>query len=226
MHRPGEPWCWVCEEKVVCWTTQHLHPSNGAPRYHHTGRGKKRSLGPVQTLYFIRAESNSNLGRRNWCRRRSLGPSCSRWISANPGLNFNLGFFFFCPEAFSRIIFSILFRASTYQIAGKKNTTEFAFKAFISELKFHFNPGMLWTTKPLGELNSKGAESAHFGKLDYKNLCIWFGFVKFGGGINAGPHSFAALYELNLWNSIQLMKVHCLNRALERFSYDLEKWFR
>ena len=142
MHRPGEPWCWVCEEKVVCWTTQHLHPSNGAPRYHHTGREKKRYLGPVQTLYFIRAESNSNLGRRNWCRRRSLGLVARRSVSANPGLNFNPGFFFFCSQALSRIIFSILFRTSTHQIVGKKNTTEFAFKAFISELKFRSSRGI------------------------------------------------------------------------------------
>ena len=143
MYRPDEPWCWVCEEKVVCWTTQHLHPSNGAPRYHHTERGKKRSLGPVQTLYFIRAESNSNLGRRNWSGRWSLGPVVRRPVSANPGLNFILGFFFFCSEAFSRIIISILFRAfSTYQIVGKKNTTEFAFKALISEFKFRTNPGI------------------------------------------------------------------------------------
>ena len=69
-------------------------------------------------------------------------PSCSSPVSANPGLNFNLGFFFFCSEAFSRIIFSIFFRPSTYQIVGKKNTTEFAFKAFISELKFRTNPGI------------------------------------------------------------------------------------
>ena len=55
------------------------------------------------------------------------GPVVQRPISANPGLNFNLGFFFFCSEAFSRIIFSILFRASTYQILRKKNITEFTF---------------------------------------------------------------------------------------------------
>ena len=50
-----------------------------------------------------------------------------RPISANPGLNFNLGFYFFCSKAFFRIIFSILFRASDHQIVDKKNKTEFAF---------------------------------------------------------------------------------------------------
>ena len=55
------------------------------------------------------------------------GPVVRRPISTNPGLNFNLGFFFFCSKAFSRIIFSILFRASNHQIVGKKNKTEFAF---------------------------------------------------------------------------------------------------
>ena len=48
-------------------------------------------------------------------------------ISANPGLNFNLGFFFFCSKVFSRIIFSILFRATNHQIEGKKNKSEFTF---------------------------------------------------------------------------------------------------
>ena len=56
-----------------------------------------------------------------------LGQVVRRPINANPGLNFNLGFFFFCSKAFSPIIFSILSRASNHQIVGKKNKTEFAF---------------------------------------------------------------------------------------------------
>ena len=44
-----------------------------------------------------------------------------RPISANPGLNFNPGFLFFCSKAFSRIIFSILFRASNNEIVDEKN---------------------------------------------------------------------------------------------------------
>ena len=35
---------------------------------------------------------------------RSLGSVVQRPISANPGLNFTAGFFFFCSKAFSRII--------------------------------------------------------------------------------------------------------------------------
>ena len=56
------------------------------------------------------------------------GPVVRRRISADPRLNFNLGLFFFCSKAFSRIIFSILFRASNHQIVGKKNKTDFLFK--------------------------------------------------------------------------------------------------
>ena len=48
------------------------------------------------------------------------GPVVRRTISANPGLNFNLGFSFFCSKALSRIIFSILFRVSNHQIGVKK----------------------------------------------------------------------------------------------------------
>ena len=50
------------------------------------------------------------------------------WAKLFDGLHFNLGFFFFCSKAFSRIIFSILFRASNHQIVGKKYKTELLFK--------------------------------------------------------------------------------------------------
>ena len=55
------------------------------------------------------------------------GPVFRRPISANTGLNFNPGFFFFCLKAFSWMIFSILFRASNHQIVDEKNKSEFAF---------------------------------------------------------------------------------------------------
>ena len=41
-----------------------------------------------------------------------LGPVVRRLISANPGLNFNQSFLFFCLKTFFRIIFSLLSRAS------------------------------------------------------------------------------------------------------------------
>ena len=72
------------------------------------------------------------------------GPVVRRPITANPGLNFNLGFFVFCSKAFSRKIFSILFRASL--IVDRKNKTEFAFHPFISELKFRTNPGLSYNS--------------------------------------------------------------------------------
>ena len=50
-----------------------------------------------------------------------LGPVVRRPISANLGLNFDPGFFFFCSKAFSRIIFSIIFGASNYQTVDKTN---------------------------------------------------------------------------------------------------------
>ena len=42
-------------------------------------------------------------------------------VSANPGLNFNPGFFFFLSKAQLRIIFSILFRVSNHRIVGKES---------------------------------------------------------------------------------------------------------
>ena len=56
------------------------------------------------------------------------GPVVWMPVSANPGLNFNPGFFFFLSKALSRIIFSILFRVSNHQIVDKENLTELAFK--------------------------------------------------------------------------------------------------
>ena len=48
-------------------------------------------------------------------------------IRANPGLNFNPSFFFFCLKEFSQIIFAILFRPSNHQTVDKRNETDFAF---------------------------------------------------------------------------------------------------
>ena len=55
------------------------------------------------------------------------GPVVRAPVSANPGLNFNLGLVFFLSKALSLIIFSLLFRVSNHQIVGKENETEFAF---------------------------------------------------------------------------------------------------
>ena len=49
------------------------------------------------------------------------GPVGRTPVSANPGLNFNPGFFIFLSKALSRIIFSILFSVSNYQFVGKEN---------------------------------------------------------------------------------------------------------
>ena len=64
------------------------------------------------------------------------GPVVWRLISANPWLNFILGFFIPLFKSLYRIIFSVPFRESNY-IVDKKNCTEFSFKAFRSEIIFH-----------------------------------------------------------------------------------------
>ena len=57
-----------------------------------------------------------------------LGPVVQRQISAaNPAFSSRPGLFFFCSKIFSRIIFSIIFRASSLQIVDKKNKTKFPF---------------------------------------------------------------------------------------------------
>jgi len=64
---------------------------------------------------------------REFDKRSGFGPVVRTPVSANPGLNFNPGFFFFLSKALSRILFSILFRVTDHQIVGKENLTEFAF---------------------------------------------------------------------------------------------------
>ena len=91
-------------------------------------------------LYILNIKHQGSLRRR--C-NLTLGPVVRRLISANPGLNFNLGFFFFCSKAFSRIIFTILFRASNHQIVGKNSKTEFAFKFSYLNSNFTLTLGYL-----------------------------------------------------------------------------------
>ena len=67
-------------------------------------------------------------------------PVVQRPISNNPGLRFNLGFFVSFFKSLFQIIFSILFWASKHQIVEKKNYTEYYFKAFIPEVRFHTKP--------------------------------------------------------------------------------------
>ena len=50
-----------------------------------------------------------------------LGQVVRTPVSANPGLNFNPGFFFFLSKAVSRTIFCIIFRVCNHQIVGKEN---------------------------------------------------------------------------------------------------------
>ena len=63
----------------------------------------------------------------NTCNLSRLGRVVRRPVSANPGLNFNPGLFFFSSKAFSLKISAIPFRVANRQIVDKKNKTEFAF---------------------------------------------------------------------------------------------------
>ena len=69
-----------------------------------------------------------------------LGPVFQKLISANQGLNFNLGFYTSLFDSLSGIIFSTLYGASNHQIVDKKNHTEFSFKTSRTEIQFHTKP--------------------------------------------------------------------------------------
>ena len=79
---------------------------------------KKHHL-PVFQVKKLRTEFTSP----EWLKQNplALGPVVRTPVSANLGLNFNLGFFFLLSKAVSRIIFSILFRVSNHQFIGKEN---------------------------------------------------------------------------------------------------------
>ena len=81
------------------------------------------SLVPKQFNVFMRTFGLVLLKRATReARNRNLQcPVVRTPVSANPGLNFNLGFFFFLSKAFSWIIFSIFFRVSNHHIVGKEN---------------------------------------------------------------------------------------------------------
>ena len=70
------------------------------------------------------------------------GQVVRRPTGANMELNFNPGFYISLFQIIFQIAFSILFRPSNTQIVGKISLTEFSFKAFRSEIKFHTNPGL------------------------------------------------------------------------------------
>ena len=69
---------------------------------------------------------------------KDKGLVVGRPISANPGLKFKPGFFFFYSKAFSRIIFPI----PIIKLWTKRKKAELAFYVFISEFKFCTNPGL------------------------------------------------------------------------------------
>ena len=73
----------------------------------------------------------------------SQGPVVRTPVSANLGLNFNPGFFFFSSKALSRIIFYILFRVSNHQIVGKENKLDLFFKLSYLSSNFALTLGYL-----------------------------------------------------------------------------------
>ena len=88
------------------FTQQHVH-GGGGPQV-----GEVTRLGGVKKITIVYMQSYNPA---------VLGPVVRTPVSANPGLNFNPGFFFFSSKAHYRIIFFILFRVSSHQIVGKEN---------------------------------------------------------------------------------------------------------
>ena len=97
------------------------------PRMRISETSSERFLKHLQKLGNHSSVFERNLGSNQALSCHLLSQVVRRPINANPGLNFNLGFFFFCSKGFSPIIFSILFRASNHQI-GKRIKLNLLFK--------------------------------------------------------------------------------------------------
>ena len=86
-----------------------------------------------------------------------LGPVVRTLISAKPWLNLNSDFFFFCPKAFSRIIFSILSRALQSSNCRQKELIWICFLSLHIWIQIYHSPWViltwLWTTRSLSVLH-------------------------------------------------------------------------
>ena len=82
--------------------------------------GQGIDLGKTKNKSNKRSEQEPDWGQLD-CESDVLGRVVRRLVSANPGLNFNPGLFFFSSKAFSLKIFCILFRVANRQIVDKKN---------------------------------------------------------------------------------------------------------
>ena len=116
---------------------------------------QNKMIGTVSVSIIFRLSSNDY---------RKQAPVVRRPISANRGLSFNLGFFFFCSKELSRIIFFILLRATNHQFVGKRIKLNLPFKLSYLNSNFVLTPvilTLLWTTRPR-KLKRKGERKASF----------------------------------------------------------------
>ena len=112
---------------------------------------------------------------------QDLGPVVRRPISANPRLNWNLGFFIPLFKILFGIIFCVPFRASNSHILDKNYSTEFSSKAFRSEISFtltldYLNPAL---NNPalvlkLNVRHNQGATITRFNSTLVKSLGLIF----------------------------------------------------
>ena len=99
-----------------------LHKANIMAIYSQTGNVLQMWIWKIDfTFHLVHITLLIIYSERSWCLKVSQEPIVWRLFFANPGLNFCLGFFFFCSKAFPWIIFAILFSVSNHQIVEKKN---------------------------------------------------------------------------------------------------------
>ena len=104
-----------------------------------------KSLGVLSCPLFTRSLGKS--GRVSvddvTAHGRVQGPVVRKPINPNSGLRFILGFLFFCSKAFSRIIFTIRYRASIHYIQAKRIKLSLIFKLSYLNLYFALTLGYL-----------------------------------------------------------------------------------
>ena len=94
----------------------HLRPRYGTPDNCFFQMSSYACLCPPAYVCIIYKKTNS------------LGRVARRPVSANPGLNFNPGYFFFSSKAFSQKIYCILFRVFNHKIVENRIKLNLHFK--------------------------------------------------------------------------------------------------
>ena len=80
-----------------------------------------KTLHPEKIAHGEQVLNFSNISLLDLQGHLATSSSAASRLALNPGLNLTRVSFLLCSKVFSRIIFSVIFRASNHQLVDKKN---------------------------------------------------------------------------------------------------------